>query len=173
MPFLDSYYAPFKQEHRYWIGLLLFVRCALFLTFALNTLGSDNLNLIIITSVTAGLMGIAWLRGRVYLKLYNDILEASLILNLCIFAAATYHVFEIKGSQGRLAYTFVGILFVICWCAYLSLLSSAENTTFLDNTEIEKASCIYVGTIKKQIFTSMKILTNIPHLFCPHAVKSP
>ena len=113
MPFLDSYYAPFKQEHCYWIGLLLFVRCALFLTFALNTLGSDNLNLIIITSVSAGLMGIAWLRGRVYLKLYNDILEASLILNLCIFAAATYHVFETKGSQGRLAYTFVGILFVI------------------------------------------------------------
>ena len=112
MPFLDAYYAPFKQEHRYWIGLILFVRCALFLTFVLNTLGSANLNLVIITSVTAGLMGIAWLRGRVYLKLYNDILEVCMILNLCVFAAATYHVVETKGHQAGLAYASVGLVFV-------------------------------------------------------------
>ena len=113
MPFLDAYYASFKQEHRYWIGLILFIRCALFMTFALNTLGSASLNLVFITSVTAGLMGIAWVRGRVYLKLYNDILEASLILNLCIFAAATYHLVEIKGSQAGLAYASVGLVFVM------------------------------------------------------------
>ena len=129
MPFLDSYYAPFKQEHRYWIGLILFVRCALFLTFALNTLGSANLNLVVITSVTAGLMGIAWLRGRVYLKLYNDILEVCMILNLCIFAAATYHVVETKGHQAGLAYASVGLVFVtfigvVIFHAYLQLKNS-------------------------------------------------
>ena len=70
VPFLDAYHAPFKVERHYWIELILFVRCSLLLTFALNTLGSANLNLVVITSLTAGLMGIAWLRGRVYLKLY-------------------------------------------------------------------------------------------------------
>ena len=129
MPFLDAYYAPFKQEHRYWIGLLLFVRCALFLTFAFNTLGSDNLNLIIITSVTAGLMSIAWLRGRVYLKLYNDILEVCMILNLCVFAAATYHVVGTKGHQAGLTYASVGLVFaafigVFIFHAYIQLKNS-------------------------------------------------
>ena len=82
------------------------------MTFVLNTLGSASLNLVFITSVTAGLMGIAWVRGRVYLKLYNDVLEAFLILNLCIFAAAIYRLVETKGSQARLAYASVGLVFV-------------------------------------------------------------
>ena len=111
MPFLDAYYAPFKQEHRYWVGFMLIIRCALFLTFALNDLGNASINLITITSVTAGLMVIAWLKGRIYRELYNDVLEASFILNLCIFAAATYHVVETEGSQTGLAYASVGIAF--------------------------------------------------------------
>lgn len=112
MPFLDTYHAPFKQEHRYWTGLLLLIRCSLFLTFALNALGSSSVNLIAITSVTAGLMVIAWIRGKLYLNVYNDILEASFLLNLCIFSAATYHVNEIGGNQAGLAYTSAGIAFL-------------------------------------------------------------
>ena len=111
MPFLDTYHAPFNQEHRYWTGLLLLTRCALFLTFALNVFGSASVNLIAITSVSAGLMVVAWIRGKLYLNIYNDILEASFLLNLCIFSATTYHVNEIGGNQAGLAYTSVGIAF--------------------------------------------------------------
>ena len=68
MPFLDTYHAPYKQEYRYWTGLLLLIRCALFLTFALNSLGSSSVNLIATTSVSAGIMVIAWIRGRIYLQ---------------------------------------------------------------------------------------------------------
>ena len=130
MPFIDTYHAPFKREHRYWTGFLLLLRCALFLTFALNTLGSASVNLITISSVSAGLMVIAWIRGKLYLKLYNDILEASFILNLCIFSAATYHVNETGGSQAGLAYTSVGIAFatfigILFFHIYLQL----KNTT--------------------------------------------
>ena len=113
MPFLDSYYAPYRKEFRYWTGFLLLVRCALFFTFALNSLGSASVNLIAITSVTAGLMVMGWLRNKLYRKLYNDILEASFILNLCIFSAATYHVEETGQNQAGLAYTSVGIAFAI------------------------------------------------------------
>ena len=111
MPFLDSYYAPHKKEYRYWTGVLLLIRCALFLTFALNALGSASVNLIAITSVTAGLLVMGWLRNKLYIKLYNDILDASFILNLCVFSAATYHVKETGESQAGLAYTSVGIAF--------------------------------------------------------------
>jgi len=39
---LDSYLAPYKLKHRYWTGLLLLLRCALFLVFAFNVAGDDS-----------------------------------------------------------------------------------------------------------------------------------
>ena len=47
------------------------------LTISLNAVGNDSVNVIIITSVTAGHLAI---KGRVYEKYYNDILESLLIL---------------------------------------------------------------------------------------------
>ena len=109
-PFLDAYYAPYRKDTRYWSGAVLLVRCVL---FALNALGNTSANLLAVTSVTAGLAILAWLHGRLYEKLYNDILEAVFLLNLCIFASATYHVNNIDGSQDELTYTSVGLAFVI------------------------------------------------------------
>lgn len=111
-PFMDAYYGPYKKENRYWTGFLLLVRCALFLTFAFNALGNASINLLAITSVFAGIAVIAWLSGRIYEKLYLDILEAVYIFNLCIFAVATYHVNAVGGDQAVLAYISVGIAFV-------------------------------------------------------------
>ena len=118
-PFMDAYYAPYKKECRYWTGFLLLVRCALFLTFAFNTLGNSSINLLTIASVTVGLVSLAWLQKRLYDRFYSDLLEVSFILNLCVFAAATYHVKEIRGSQNVLAHTSVGIAFVIFICTLL------------------------------------------------------
>ena len=112
-PLMDAYYAPYKKESRYWTGFLLLVRCALFLTFAFNALGNTSINFLTITSVTVGLTVIAWLKTRLYEKIFNDFLEACFVINLCILAAATYHVREIEGSQDKLAFTSVGIAFVI------------------------------------------------------------
>ena len=111
-PILDAYYGPYRKENRYWTGFLLLVRCALFLTFAFNALDSVSVNLLAITSVFSGIAVVAWLSGRIYEKLYLDILEASYIFNLCIFAVATYHVNAVGGNQAALAYTSVGIAFM-------------------------------------------------------------
>ena len=112
MPFLDTYYAPFKKSSRYWTGFLLLVRCILFLTFIFNALGNSSINLLTITSVTVTLAAFAWLQNRLYLKLHNDILEASFILNLCVLSAATYHVKETGEHQEKLANTSAGIAFL-------------------------------------------------------------
>ena len=110
-PVLDVYYAPFKQEARYWIGLTLLSRSALLLTIAINAVGSDSVNLLVITSVTAGLLSI---KGRVYECTYNDVLESSFILNLCVFSVATFYLQnkDIE-SQPAILNTSVGISFVI------------------------------------------------------------
>ena len=112
-PFMDAYHAPYKKETRYWTGLLLLVRCILFLIFAVNNLqvGDNHFDLLFTTTVTACLAGVAWIQNGVYEKVHNNILEASFILNLCIFSAATFHVKETGGNQAALAYTSVGIAF--------------------------------------------------------------
>ena len=126
MPFLDAFHAPYKRGNHYWIGILLLVQCALLLVFALNTPGSDNVNLIAITSVTAGLMAVAWLRGRIYIKFYNDTLEAFFFLNLHILSAATYHVKMTGENKAKIAFTSVGIVFtffvVFIFHTYLMLM---------------------------------------------------
>ena len=109
---LDSYHAPYKLKHRYWTGLLLLLRCALFLVFAFNVAGDDSINLLVISS-TAVAMPVAFgLAGMVYESWYLNALELSFILNLGILAAATYHVNQSGGSQAAVAYTSAGIAFL-------------------------------------------------------------
>ena len=45
-PFMDSYHAPYKGKHRYWPGLLLVLRFALLLVFALNRQHDTSINLL-------------------------------------------------------------------------------------------------------------------------------
>ena len=53
-PLLDSYYAPYEKHTRYWTGLLLLVRCALYIIFSFDSIGgTDNSLLAIITTFTA------------------------------------------------------------------------------------------------------------------------
>ena len=109
---LDSYHAPYKLKHRYWTGLLLLLRCALFLVFAFNISGDDSVNLLVISSTaSASFVGFA-LSGMVYKSWYLNALELSFILNLGVLAAATYHVTVSGGSQAAVAYTSVGIAFL-------------------------------------------------------------
>ena len=90
-PFMDAYYAPFRKSERHWIGLLLLTRSSLILTVAFATagIGNQNLNLVIVSSVTAAL---SLFKGRVYDKWYNDFLESFFLLNLCILSIATLYV---------------------------------------------------------------------------------
>ena len=112
---LDTYHAPYKLEHRYWTGLLLLLRCALFLAFAFNISGDDSVNLLVISSATFGILGWFTVSGTVYKSWYLIVLEVSFIINLGILAVATYHASYVNqsgGSQAAVTYTSVGIAFL-------------------------------------------------------------
>ena len=90
IPFLDAYYAPYRANNQHWIGLFLLARCILFMTFAFNARGDNGLNLVVVCSVVTGL---SIIKGRaVYKRFYNDFLESSFLLNLCILSLATFYV---------------------------------------------------------------------------------
>ena len=110
---LDTYHAPYKPEHRYWTGLLLLLRCALFLAFAFNISGDASVNLLVISSTAFGIIGWFTVSGVVYKSRYLNAIEVSFILNLGMLAVATYHVTLSGGSQAAVAYTSVGIAFLI------------------------------------------------------------
>jgi len=113
--FLDAYQAPYRDQHRYWTGLMLCLRCILFTVLVLLSLVSADPrhNLLAIQVVVIGLLTLIHFTGVIYQNLYLDVLEASFILNLGILAAATYSVglTEIPESQAVVSYISVGIAF--------------------------------------------------------------
>ena len=109
---LDTYYAPYKPKHRYWTGLLLLVRCALFLVFAFNISGNTSVNLLAISAASFGILVWLTLSSVVYRSWYLNALELSFILNLGILAVATYHVMFSDESQAAVTYTSVGTAFL-------------------------------------------------------------
>ena len=111
---MDTYYAPYKVEHRYWTGLLLLLRCALFLVFAFNINGDDSINLLVTCSSAFGIFIWFALSGMVYKIWKLNALELSFILNLGVLSAATFHVKLSGGSQTAVAYTSVGTAFLTC-----------------------------------------------------------
>ena len=106
-PLMDAYYAPYKKHTRYWTGLLLWSRMGLFLTIAINVLGSDRVNILAISSATAALLA---LKGRVYEDWWKDILESSFHFNLIIFSTATFYLTEEgKGTQSQLTLSSISV----------------------------------------------------------------
>ena len=128
---LDTYHAPYKLKHRYWTGWLLLLRCALFLVFAFNISGDGSVNLLAISSGTFGIFVGFALLWKVYKSWYLNALELSFILNLGIFAVATYHVSLSGGSQAAVAYISVGIAFftfvgIITYHIYIRIKSKVQ-----------------------------------------------
>ena len=107
-PLLDSYYAPYKIYTRYWTGLMLLVRCALYLVFLLGSLEGINGSLLAIIITFTGIIILAWLSGKIYKSSAVTVIEASVYLNLIILSATTLAGLD----SAALVYSLVGIVFV-------------------------------------------------------------
>ena len=106
---LDAYHAPYSKTHRYWTGLLLLIRCVLFIIFA--AVGNRG-DLFTISSAVTGLITFTLATGGIYRNHYFGILEASLFLNLVLLATATYHVDGAGGNQAAVTLILLSIVFL-------------------------------------------------------------
>ena len=123
--FLDTYHAPYNVKHRYWPGLLLLIRCGLFVIFASNSSGNTSINLLCITAVSLGL-AVFTRAMNIYSNRYLDVLEGSFILNLGILAGATYYVRQAGGNQELVIYLSISMAFtefigIIIYHVYMQL----------------------------------------------------
>jgi len=107
-PLLDSYYAPYKKNTRYWTGLQLLILSSLYITFSFDSIGGTNYSLFAINAALIGLMVIAWLSEKIYKDFHVNVVEAVVYLNLFVISTATSN--EVNSTE--LVYTLVGI--VLC-----------------------------------------------------------
>ena len=83
-PFVDAYHGPYKDNCRFWTGLLLLVR----MSFTLVSLHLDRFGtLIFITASTTILLSLLVTFEGVYQKKYLNMLECLAILNLGLLSA--------------------------------------------------------------------------------------
>ena len=115
-PFVDAYHGPYKDNCRFWTGLLLLVR----MLFTLASLHLDTLGtLIFITASTTVLLSLLVNFEGVYQKRYLNILECSSYLNLGLLSALAA-VFQGHKNNEQVVtiisisvalVTFIGVLF--------------------------------------------------------------
>ena len=98
-PLFDAYTGPYKDDHRYWTGLLLLVRVLLFLVFSLNVSNNPSVNLLAIIIVLVVMLSIPFLNGRVYKSRLVNLIEVSFLLNVRILAAATLYQIDSSVSS--------------------------------------------------------------------------
>ena len=110
-PFFDAFTGPLKNKHRYWVGVLLLVRCVLLLIVFVYTSKGNGTALI---SVTFAALAILTIAGSKYRNNNLALLEQSYILNLGLLVSGTLYVqyANINGNQEALFITSVGIAFL-------------------------------------------------------------
>ena len=111
--FLEAYHAPYTEKHRYWTGLMLTLRCLLFLVFAFNSFGNPSINLLCISLASAVLLILSTVLGnQIYKSVFTNFLELSFNSNLCIVATVTLYVRSAGGNQNALTFTSISAAFV-------------------------------------------------------------
>ena len=139
--FIETYNAPYTPHHRYWTGLLLFVRVVLYLVAAVNVSNDPNIAL---TSISFTVVCVLCLKGvtnsRVYKKWPIDLLETFFYFNilfLAIFIWTSLSNYNTGFNQEPVTYisvitTFIVLLLIILYhiYAYTALFSKLHKTKF-------------------------------------------
>ena len=116
-PFLDAYTGPYTNQGRYWTGLLLVVRLALFVASSFNhSTGTTSLNVTLANMILVFLLILPWLlQTGIYCKQWLNVLECLFLLNLTILVTGTqYLLFYHKPHlQKWLTHLSVGLAFII------------------------------------------------------------
>ena len=86
-PFLDAYTGPYKDNHRYWVGLLLLVRVIFLIVFSINQSNNPGYNLLSILVVIFALMTYLSSTGGVYKNWLLNVIECFSLMNLGLLSA--------------------------------------------------------------------------------------
>ena len=102
--FIEPYHAPYLFKHRYWTGLLLFARVALYLVFTLNVSDDPGVNMLAIIIIVCGLIFLKGFFGRIYKNWVVELIEMICFLNIALFSASKLYTLEARRGHTLNAY---------------------------------------------------------------------
>ena len=110
--FLEAYNAPYTTKHRYWTGLLLYVRALLYLVSAINISGDPQVQLASTGFVCSILM---FIRGNrtIFKKQLLDVLETITLFNISSYITFTWYTLNTQANREAVAFTSVTVMIVI------------------------------------------------------------
>ena len=89
--FLEPYHAPYTFKHRYWAGLLLFLRVVLFVVLATNTSHDPYLSLVAISIAVGSILFLKGMFCRVYRNHLPNFLETVCLMNVIFLCIANFY----------------------------------------------------------------------------------
>lgn len=92
--FIAPYHAPYNTGHRYWTGLLLIVRIALNLVFALNVSNDPGLNLLAIVVLVGAVLFLRAYVGRIYKSSIVDRIEIMCYSSAVLFSSIQLYLLK-------------------------------------------------------------------------------
>ena len=137
-PLFDAYTGPYKDKHRYWPGLLLFVRIALFTVFSTNTSGDPAINLLAITVTIVCVFAYLALFAGVYKVCLLNILEYSFLLNLIILSVGVLYATSVDNKP---VYVVTQISVAISLCITLIIIAYHSFNVVLKVLKLDKRMC--------------------------------
>jgi hypothetical protein len=113
--FISTHHAPYNSEYRYWPGLLLLVRVTLYVTSAVTLSSNPQIPLLVANILVGSISFLKSIKGiRVYKKLYAELIETLMYLNVLYYAAFTLYNFKNDTTkQTAIAYTSTTITFIL------------------------------------------------------------
>ena len=121
---MDAYHAPYNNRHRYWTGLMLLIRCVLFLTFSFNN--AFLTNIYITNLVLIGILTIKCCITKVYKNSLVNIFEVCFLLNLVILSGyvRSNSADNCTYTNVSLSVSFVIFTGILAFHTYLQLLKT-------------------------------------------------
>ena len=112
-PVYDAYFAPFKDNHQYWFGVLLLAQGALLLVSSLlRHISPESALLMLLLLVLLLLCYLNFM--RVYRRNPITLLESSFYVNLILFTTGMLYLEE-EEYKKYLIITSIGIAFITFW----------------------------------------------------------
>ena len=111
---MEANLVPYRAEHRYWTGLLLLVRIALYTGIAMDTSHEKSASLLATGLTVMGLLLLKMFIGQVYRKGTLDQFNSLSFFNLLMLSLASLYTLRTsKKSKKFVAYVSTSITFIM------------------------------------------------------------
>ena len=152
-PVFDTYYAPLKDEHHYWFGVLLLVQGLLLFISSLTSNVYPNINLfLLLTFATLLLFYMSFM--QVYRRTIVLIAESSFLLNLILLVGA-FILFD--GVRGRMAVLYVSISIaflefcvIVVWSVVKTYFLDLKRRRNKDRPLLSQPNMSYTTTVEEE-----------------------